>query len=167
MVCRFEVLFCSKKTSQEPAWVSAVFGWHFQAHCLTLGEFCAGPGVGSGDPDGSLQAQHIPWFLSFHLLVISSSVTHFHPVQYLYFGLGLANGPGVTATFVNLFYHETLYTGDLLLIKYFCSPKWLMWSSLHFGWALESRVESLVSAAEGAECTLQSIEGDRLGTSEN
>lgn len=51
---------------------------------------CAGPGVGLGDPDGCLQDQHILWFLLFHL------------VQFLYFGLGLENGPGVAAAFVNL-----------------------------------------------------------------
>lgn len=46
-------------------------------------------------------------------LVAGSSVTYFHPVQCQYFGLSLANYSGVTAAFVNLFHHETIYIGAL------------------------------------------------------
>jgi len=43
--------------------------------------------------------------LDLHTLVTGSSVTCFHPVPCLYFGLGLANDSGVTATPVKLFHH--------------------------------------------------------------
>lgn len=52
-------------------------------------------------------------FTLLHTLVTGSSVTYFNPCQHLYFGLSFADDFGVTATFVNLFHHETMCVGAL------------------------------------------------------
>lgn len=58
-------------------------------------------------------------------------------------------------------HHETLYTGDLWLIKYFCSPRWLMWSSLHFDWA-QSWVWFQQLKGQNPQCSQQRLTGSRV-----
>ncbi|TRZ23812.1 hypothetical protein HGM15179_003283 [Zosterops borbonicus] len=45
--------------STKPDRVQEAFGQYFQAHGVTLGVSCAGPGVGLDDSDESLPTQHV------------------------------------------------------------------------------------------------------------
>lgn len=58
--------------STKPDRVQGAFGQYSQGHGVTLGVFCAGPGIVLNDSDGSPPTENIIWIYDFKIWILTA-----------------------------------------------------------------------------------------------